>query len=325
MNTFVLCKKFIKKSLRYGIIFLTALYLIKMLFTTGWINVSLTAIKVFVATILPSVLPFAILTTILKLTVKEDNFALKLDKLTKKVFKISGYGFTAIIFALLSGYPSGGAIANEYLKSDKLDIKTAKRVFAITNVPSPLLIITCIGGITYKSIVLGVIMFFSIMIATKTATTILFSKSNDKYKSNFNKKYIKTGQTIENGVQSAIKSIIVSGGLTCLFYLIADSIFSLSTSVFLPQFFAKNNTLLSIFLGFIETTRGASQFSFVLSPLSASACLFTLILGGAPIWILNFEHAKKLKIKTARLILFKALQSVLGFFVNYFAFLLYLL
>lgn len=326
MSVRLSCKTVIKKILHYGIVSSLVFYLFKMIFTVDWISVSTTAINVFVATILPSVLPFAILVFLLKFTTNEDAFALKIDRATKKVFKTSGYGLIAIILGILSGYPSGGAIASEYLTHNKIDVRTAKKVFTTTNVPSPLLIITCIGGITYKSITLGVIMFLSIILSTYISNLIVFPTHATIYK-NISTPH-KNQQTPDNGVQNTIKSIATSAGLTCLFYVLADSVFSLSTTVINSEifgsFFGGNNVFIATILGLIETTRGANQFAIVLSPFSASVCIFTLVLGGIPIWILNLHYAKKLKIKTARFLLFKTLQSLLSLCINYLAFLLYL-
>lgn len=306
----------------YTFIFITLTFTIIFIFCGKvFIEYSLDALKVFSTTILPAVLPFSVVVGFMKSFVDENETAKKITPISQKIFGFNGYGLIALFFGIISGYPSGGSIALCYYENGKLDKNEAERVSFLSSVASPLLIITCIGKITYNSLKIGLIMFTAEILASVTVYGMFFGK-NKTPSTHLSKNcdcFVK--DDLNKIVFNTVLSLSISASLTSLFYLCSKSLDSISIyNEFCKNFncfFGGENLVKGFIAGLIETTAGCNYFAIIKSPFSASLCMFTLTFGGLPIIIHHLYFAKKMEIKTAKLILFKALQSVFAFIITF--------
>ena len=255
-----------------------------------FLDFSKEAADVFAATVLPAVLPFSLTVAFFKTLINEEVFANKTDGFSKKFFGFSGKAGVAVFYGLISGAPAGIAAAR--LLPDKDDF--IKAAF-LSSVPSPLLVIACIGKISYKSFITGGAMYLSAIIST-----IILYKSGSA--------------EIKNSLPlSCFLGLAESFTLTVLFYVI--SCFAVKNVMVLVKPFIKNNTLLlnGLIAGLIETTSGGNFFCCDPGAVSASLCMLTLTMGGLPSIIPQLNALKENGVKRARFLLFKTAQSLLTF------------
>lgn len=297
-------------------IFFPFILIISVIFTIAkskdFLAFSKEAADVFAATVLPAVLPFSLTVAFFKTLINEEVFANNTDGFSKKFFGFSGKAGVAVFYGLISGAPAGIAAAR--LLPDKDDF--IKAAF-LSSVPSPLLVIACIGKISYKSFITGGAMYLSAIISTiilyKSGVFINRAAKNPPYaiKSNFKN----TGSAeIKNSLPlSCFLGLAESFTLTVLFYVI--SCFAVKNVMVLVKPFIKNNTLLlnGIIAGLIETTSGCNFFCGDPGAVSASLSMLTLTMGGLPSIIPQLNALKENGVKRARFLLFKTAQSLLTF------------
>lgn len=270
------------------------------------------AADVFAATVLPAVLPFSLTVAFFKTMISEEVFANKINGFSKKFFGFSGRAGVAVFYGLISGAPAGIAAAR--LLPDKDDFI---RAAFLSSVPSPLLVIACIGKISYKSFLKGGIMYLSAIISTITLyKSGVFIKRNAKnpVQKVKNKLKITSSDEIKNSLPlSCFLGLAESFTLTVLFYVI--SCFAVKNAMVLIKPFIKNNPLLlnGLIAGLIETTSGCNFFCGDRGAVSASLCMLTLTMGGLPSIIPQLNALKENGVKRARFLLFKTAQSLLTF------------
>lgn len=318
--------KKIFKLVTFALFFLVYLFFI---FSYDWIQSSFTALKIFFTTIFPAVLPYGLTITLIKIFYGENAFIKRLNKFSVKTLSVNGYTLYSLILGVISGYPTGGNLASKYYLDNKISLSEASLVFMLTNIPSPLLIITCIGGITFNNLTIGILMQGALIIGTTLTFFIFFTKKTHTYMNFCETKEEFTLINSDNNFYHIIKSLIILAGLCSVFYVFADTLINLpiikAISDLFSNFFGGSTLFNAIFTGLIETTRGCNEFALLKGPFFMGACILTLTLGGIPTLIFNLKTAKILQIKTTRLFLFKALQSITCFFITYLILLIYLL
>lgn len=279
------------------------------------IKFSKEATDVFVATVLPSVLPFSLLTGYLKTFIDEDELAQKLSPLTKKLFGVSGYGGVAVIYGLCSGMPTGAAVAHSLTRG--ID---AEKSTCLSAIPSPLLIIACVGKLTFGSLTTGIIAYCSCIASTLVIYALFFKRDSQKN--------LKTAHTVlrtdlstehknrtENLALETFLRLAESYSLTVLFYVVAS--FSVTNPVFIKlieSFSPKLRFFTTACLsGLIETTFGCNVFGKIQSALSVSLCAASLTLGGPACILPCLNALSSGGNKKGRFLLFKTAQSLCTF------------
>jgi hypothetical protein len=276
-------------------VFLTIYLVIFIFFKNVAINASFEAMVVFGTTVLPVIIPFSTLLLIFNYSINELN----LDK-NHFLYLVLKY-----LFIITAGYPTGVKTAT-LLNNENSDINALKRLAFITSISSPLVVINCVGRLTFKSTCFGVIMFLAQILSAKIAVDLSIKNSNGAI--SFPKK-----EELQTDIKENAIAILISATTTLFFYTITKT----TVDILLPS--ALNRPLLigSIF-GLIETNYGIKYFSLIISPLSISLANFILAFGGAPIILQTLIYCKQLKMRTAEVLKIKLLQSAICFILTYF-------
>lgn len=91
-------------------------------------------------TVLPSLLPFLILSDFLILTEKIPELLRFFAPFFQKCFGLSVYGSYAFILGLFCGYPMGAKLTGDLLRENKIDITEARYLLTFSNNASPIFI-----------------------------------------------------------------------------------------------------------------------------------------------------------------------------------------
>ena len=122
------------------------------------INAVNQGISVFVKNVLPSLMPFFILTDILLNYKYFDNL--------KHIFKFKYVNF--LIVSMISGLPSNAKYLSYMIKNNSISISDASRVLAFSFFPNPMFIIGTVGVLlnnkVYPIIVLGILYLSSFIV-----------------------------------------------------------------------------------------------------------------------------------------------------------------
>jgi len=203
--------------------------------------------------ILPTLLPFAILSYIFISTGILNSFTSLLHKILHRILPVSKEGIYPLVAGFLFGFPMGSRIAALLVEQKQMDYEEGNRLFAIANNISPIFISGFILSTSLHrpdlQIITLVILYlpplvyftFSPHLKTDTATT---KKAAPRSQINF--------KIIDAGIMSGFETLTKLGGYIMLF-----AIFSQITT-HIP---ATNTLFLCLITGLTEITNGIDYIS----------------------------------------------------------------
>ena len=209
--------------------------------------------------LLPSLLPFIILSSFLIRT----NFIQRIlgicPKLWNILFGVSGYGAYALILGIFCGYPMGAKLTADLLENGKIERDEAKYLLTIANNASPMFISGYILLSTLNRPDLATVTFV-ILYLTNFLCSLIFRLFYGRYK-NLPTAPAKTKEVptpvplmelIDTSIMNGFESITKLGGYVILFSILAGL---MQKIIFL------NPNIRYIFLGLIEITSGIQSIA----------------------------------------------------------------
>ncbi len=232
--------------------------------------------------ILPGLIPFAFLSTILSSLPYTYGACFLLSKATKKCFyspSCTGYIY---FMSILSGYPMGAKLIKDFYDGKQLTQSEAKKAVSFCSTSGPIFMIGSVGAALLGSYKSGIIIFCSHVLASfingflfrgkkekANSSSILFLNSNAK-------------NLLTDSMYSTILSSMLVGGFISLTYLIIDMCSTLGIITFFGNILDKivfwNKLPIGRYItsGIIEVTRGCLD----LSKSSLTPFLKTIICSG---------------------------------------------
>ena len=143
-------KDFFMKNFLYTLISVLLL-LFLLFFPQEALGSAQEGMKLWLNILLPTLLPFMILTGILVRTDQISRLPKPIEPFWQKIFGVSSSGAYAVLFGLLCGYPMGAKLTSDLYASQKISHNEAQYLLTFTNHASPMfissyLIHTCMGG-----------------------------------------------------------------------------------------------------------------------------------------------------------------------------------
>lgn len=260
------------------------------------LHASKNGMKLWLDTLLPTLLPFMILTNILIHTEGITKIVHPISPFFKVFFGLSPNGTYAFILGLLCGYPMGAKLAADLYYAGKISRQEAEYLLTFCNNPSPAFLITYVGNICLEGKMpvgnLAGVLFGADMICMCFFRFIYIKNCKIRYKGgsckqnyakicsvetdaikteiNLNKAEKDLSETewemvIDNGIMNGFETITRLGGYILLFSILSASI---SHFCFFPL------AGKYIFLGILELTTGLhglmiSGFSYQIRVLLA--------------------------------------------------------
>ena len=124
-------------------------------------------------TLIPTLLPFMILTNILIYTGTAEKLSAPLGAFWKKAFGISPSGACALILGLLCGYPMGAKTASDMYSCGRIGKREAEYLLTFTNHASPVFIYTYIIHICLQDQI-SPLPVFGILLLSSVLTMLFF-------------------------------------------------------------------------------------------------------------------------------------------------------
>ena len=284
------------------------------IFPKKYSAICLEGIFLWAKVVLPSLMRFLILTTLLtklgvlqKLSIYLNKFfyRLKLPSVTAGVFIIS----------ILSGYPVGAKMIADLFSQGAVTEKEATRMSLLCSTSGPMFIIGSVGAVLFNSAVAGCILFVTHILGVLIPCLIALP---------FAKKLPKTehalqGQNVDNllysSVHSSTISILCIGGFIALFYILTEALTDLKIMqplVYLLSFpFGDSAT--GFVYGLLEATHGVAALSKSMTIFALPLASFVITFGGGCILLQQISFLKSAKVKITQFLLFKLLQGICAF------------
>lgn len=255
---------------------------------------ALTGLLICCNIIIPSIFPFSVFVLLL---LKAD-FLSKFKFLNKPCLKIFGFSlneFSCFLLSLIGGYPLGAKLLNQAVLLKKTEKSTATVMLNYCVNAGPAFIILAVGSGILNSKKLGIILFFSHILAS----FILALLSKKRIKS---KHYIPQ-KTELNIIDSFVLSVSESANATisiCSFIVVFSVILSYINFYSLKFPILKNLSYL------LEVTNAVTQNKNVL--------LISFLLGfsGFCVWFQTISQVKTFKINHLLFIIFRILHGFLS-------------
>lgn len=228
-------------------------------------------------TVLPTLLPFIIITNLLLHTRAIDWILTITSPVLCYIFRVTPYGSFAVLTGFLCGYPMGSKVTADLLKEDMITSKEGRYLLSFCNNTSPMFII---GYVIWQNLRMPeqTVPFFLILIFSPILCSFLFRWYNhvplaSNRKNAYNRKHkasnakIESGRLLDTCIMDGFETITKVGGYIMLFSILSD---------FAEQILASNQLLPALFLASLEITNGIPM----IGALSASQSLrIVLTLG----------------------------------------------
>ena len=145
---------------------------------------------VWATAVVPALLPFFVLSKLLIELDFFDRFCKYISPITQKLFKapaIAGYIF---LISIVSGYPVGAKLLQEYHKNGILTQNQCKKISTFTSTSGPLFVLGTVGGGFFNNQKLGFILLCCHVLSTVLCGIFLRSFfQNDNNTINFKNQY----------------------------------------------------------------------------------------------------------------------------------------
>ncbi len=115
--------------------------------------------------VIPSLFPFMVFASCISKTSLFHFISSKSEKLTRKIFKIPGVGFSSILLGFLGGYPVGAKGVSDIYSRGLISKNEAQRLFCWCSNPSPAFVISAVGVFMLSSYKSGIILYVSTLLS----------------------------------------------------------------------------------------------------------------------------------------------------------------
>lgn len=269
-------------------------------------------LSVWAAAVVPALFPFFVLS---KLLVELDFFG-RFEKfvapVTQKLFKAPAAAGYIFLTSIVSGYPVGAKLIQEYHRKGLLTQTQCKKIATFTSTSGPLFVLGTVGGKFFGNATLGFVLL-GCHLASAVICGLLFrgfycdnSAPADKQTKSANK------NILDECIYSSVSGILTVGAFIALFYMLTDMIFSSYLVQHMLSFAPTYSPAIKGFLtGMFEVTRGCAEIAALGMPMTAATVLCgTLIsFGGICIMMQSYVYLKDCGVKFRQLFAIKAVQA----------------
>ncbi len=234
------------------IIILTGFLFYILIFPQESVSAAALGLNLWYEKMLPTLLPFSILSYLVIHSGILDGFTLMLHRVLKHLFPVSSAGIYPLVAGLLFGFPMGSKITSELVLAGKITREEGQRLFCVCNNISPMFISSFILNdclrrpdlrTTSYLILYGPPLILYMLMNSRRSFT-------SPVNGNFPKKTTSMSfQIIDAGIMNGFETLAKLGGYIMLFAILAQMTMLLPLS---------NPVLKCIFIGFTEITNGIS-------------------------------------------------------------------
>ncbi len=257
--------------------------------------------------VLPSLLPFLILSTLLLSTGVSDSLATGLAPALSPVFRCSPSGCYAIVIGLLAGLPVGAKTIASLTEAGHITKKEGQYLLPLCNNPSPLFVLGFISVSVLNRPDLRYPLFFIVTVSSVLAAMLLRprDKNTSVIKSHSSKTFTFSFLLLDSAIEQAFAVLTRVGGYIILFSVLA----SLLANLPLPAVF------LACVGSILEITTGTSALSALTLPNHLLISLVTgfVTFGGLSTAAQTKSVLAGTKFPFAHYLLTKAVAGLLAF------------
>ncbi len=256
--------------------------------------------------LLPSLLPFMIISEILISSDSISSLAPFLDPIMGFTFKIPGLGALPLLIGYLSGYPMGARLSCQLRKSNLLSRQDANRLIAFSNTSGPLFILGTVSIGLLNTSEINLLLLFPHFFGALTLGfflrafnrrlnskgTLEKTRRLNKFEKLYelNKQKLPLGRLISNSVKNSINNILLIGGFVVLYSVLIEIVFQLKSINYIiyllsDTFNVASDVIRAFLSGIIEITQGCISIASLNTSFFVKIIMlnFTIAWGGLSI------------------------------------------
>lgn len=217
------------------------------------------ALSLCAQTVIPSLFPFFVLSSLLVSGGGADAFSALLGGLMRPLFGLGGAGASALALGLLGGYPVGARTVAELYGAGTLEKKEAERLLGFCNNAGPGFLLGICGGAVLHSPRAGLYLYLT-HVSSALLTGILLCRDLPRRGA----VYRKPTQSADAApfaslFSAAVRSALAGIGNVCAFVVLFLVLLRLLTAAFPAA--VSDSALYPLLLGFVELTNGVTALS----------------------------------------------------------------
>lgn len=258
-------------------------------------------------TILPSLLPYFILTGLLTRLGIPALLTRWLTPMMSRLFRVSGAGAGAFILGVSGGYPLGAVAVAELYRAGEVDESDGARLLAFCNNSGPAFILGAVGVGIFGDIRIGILLYL-IHVFSALLTGLLLAKGRGTYTPRQippRIQMIPFSKALTDAVSAALVALVRICGFVVFFSVVTRILWTLDLiqvgSLILHQFLGVEiQWLCALLAGILELGGGIATLSGMpVSPLNLALAAFILGWGGISVQCQTMAVVAGTPIKTA--------------------------
>lgn len=277
-------------------------------------NCCLNALSVWAVNVLPTLLPFFILTRlIVSLADARPNV---MDKFFFKVYHTNNSA-SVYFLSVLSGYPMGAKLICNMFELNRIGREDAKKMLSFCSISGPMFIVGTVGVGFLLSFKAGLVILAANIIASLLNGLIYRGKKPKEIEFEYQPKN-HNGNLLYDCVYDAMISVLMVGAFIVLSFLIIEVLINLNILTAISRTIASvlrvdGEVVLSVLKGTIEITRGTLDLGKTSISLAAKTVIASGLIGfgGISVMMQSVGFLSKLNLPVRTMILQKTTQAVL--------------
>ncbi len=306
-----------KRRIKYAalLLTLTALAAAIIIFPERYVLTCFTGFAMWAECVLPSLFPFMVITLILVKTGLAEKASLPLRRVTG-VFRLPPASCACFLLSVLSGYPAGSRVLNEFYEGGSLTKKDCQKLSYFCSTSGPLFIIGSVGFKMFGDKIIGVKILTAHLLSV-IITSLVLALLSKGGKNNLSNRKPADKNVLYNCFYGAVTAVAVAGGFIAFFCVVAQ-IFSdfeiLRPLELLLNLFMDENLSSAVCIGLIEPTTGCRAVAALSSgKLAVALSGFLITFGGASIILQQLSYLLNCGIKPFKFIAVKLIQAAICF------------
>jgi len=286
-------------------------------------DVSITAVQgalvLCYRTVIPTLFPFFILSSMLVYSGFGDSMAKLFSPVMGPIFKVSGAGALPFVLGLVCGYPAGAKCVATLYQSGALSKDEAEKLLPFCNNSGPLFVIGAVGTVMMGNVSVGVYLYVVHIISAVCVGVLQRAcrQSDKKTEKNYHREKKHQGylQAFSNAVSDSVITILTVCGFIIFFAAIIGSV-----SPFCDRFFSPT---ISLFIKSVaEITNGIYLTSLIgyTQRIMLSFISFLLGFGGLCVCMQVSAVVAGTGIRLGRYVLGKIVQGAISAMIVYVSF-----
>lgn len=277
-------------------------------------------LEVCAGVIVPSLLPFLIVSALLTGLGLPQMLAKAAGPLFTKLFGVSGAAAAPFLLGLTGGYPVGAAATAELCRRGELDGEEGSRILPFCANTGPAFIIGATGLGVFSSVSAGVLLYVC-HILSAVAVGVLFSLGRPRAAPGPAERLVEVRSlagVLPESVKSAVVSTLNICGYVVFFSVLTSLLDALGIFTGAAAYLAERLGLefhftRALLAGFLELGNGVSAMrGLAPAPLNMALASFILGFGGLSVHCQTLAAVEGTDIKTARHFAGRLLHGALG-------------